>query len=82
MKADNGWRFDKHISIGHILTTVSVVVIALFWLTNIDKRVDLNTQAINSNSQRIERGEDRQSEQFNTILQRLDSIETFLRNRP
>ena len=79
---DTGWRFDKHISIGHILTTASVVVIALFWLTNIDKRVDLNTQAINTNSQRIERGEARQNEQFNTILNRLDSLDAFLRNRP
>ena len=78
---ENGWRFDKHISIGHIVTTLAVASTAMFWLANIDKRVDLNTQAINHNVGQIEKVEDRQSARFGEILNRLDRIETFLRER-
>lgn len=34
-----GWRFDKHISVGHIATTVIVVVSALWWAAKMEGRV-------------------------------------------
>jgi len=76
-----GWKIDKHISIGHIITTLAVAVTALFWLANIDKRVELNTLAINTANQRIDRADTRQNETLKQILQRLESIETFLRKQ-
>lgn len=79
--SDNGWHVDKRVSIGHIVTTTAVAVGVVMWLSNIDKRVELNTLALNNNSARIERAENRQNEQFGKILQRLDSIEAYLRNR-
>ena len=78
---ENGWHVDKRVSIGHIVTTTAVAVGVVMWLSNIDKRVELNTLALNNNSQRIERAETRQNEQFGKILQRLDSIEAYLRSR-
>ena len=77
----SGWHLDKRVSLGHLVTTLSVAVAAMLWLSSVDKRVDLNAQEISHNSDLIERSENRQAMRFGEILDRLDRIEAHLLSR-
>lgn len=62
-----GWHLDKRVSVGHIITTITVAGSIFLWLANIEKRVDLNEQAIRYNAGAIERNNA-------DILDRLDQL--------
>lgn len=36
------WILKKEVHVGHIVTTAVVFITAIMWLTDVDKRVDLN----------------------------------------
>jgi hypothetical protein len=55
-----GWHIDKKLSVGHLLTTLVVAVGAVFWLTNLDKRTEINTVSITTLEGRQDRMETRQ----------------------
>lgn len=40
------FHLDRSISIGHILTSISLLAAMFFWLNDMDKRVSSNTQNI------------------------------------
>lgn len=48
-----GFHLDKRISLGHIVTTISVSVAAALWMSKIDGKVDINTIRINGNTDTI-----------------------------
>lgn len=35
---DDRWRFDKHVSVGHIITTVAIIIGALSWGSRVESR--------------------------------------------
>ena len=39
------WHFDKSISVGHILTTVTIAVSVFFWAMRMDTRISLLEQS-------------------------------------
>lgn len=40
------WHLDKRLSIGHLVTTVSVAIGVILFFADVDKRVDQNTSEI------------------------------------
>ncbi len=75
---NSGFHIDRTISIGNILTLIVVAFTAFIWLTDIDKRVVLNTQSIDHHNDRLDRSERRNETQFKQILEKLDAIEERL----
>lgn len=41
-----GFHFDKTISIGHIISTLTFIIWGITWATSMDKRVEANTLQI------------------------------------
>ena len=70
-----GWHVDKRLSIGHIITTLTVAVAVIAWMQNLESRVELNKQAITFNAQAIDKNNEdvRQSLlQLIVMVQRLE----------
>lgn len=61
------WHLDRRVSIGHLLTTVAVAVSAVMWLTSIDTRVSLNSQSVDTVTQRVARIETRHAAALNDL---------------
>lgn len=34
-----GWMFDRHINLGYVMTALTLVISAIWWLVNIEKRI-------------------------------------------
>lgn len=66
-----GWHVDKRVSIGHIITTLTVAVSIVVWMMSLENRVGINTQAIENNRAWIERNNA-------DILDRLDAMTIVL----
>lgn len=75
MDNNGGWHLDKRLSWGHVLTTLGLVVSAIFMFTDLGTRVEINSNEIDHNADRIERVEDnisRQYEEIKSLLIRLE----------
>ncbi|WP_163833364.1 hypothetical protein [Spartinivicinus ruber] len=48
---DDRWHLDRKVSLGHIVTTAAVVISAVAFGSQMDKRIDLNASAINNMDQ-------------------------------
>ena len=71
MAEQNNWHMKKEINVAHIITTVALMVSGLWVLSDMDKRIAVNTQSINH--VQVQRKEDQQR-----IEKRLDSIDKKL----
>lgn len=49
----SGWEFDKKISIGHLLTTLTIAVGAFIWASRMEKRIEINSVKLDVNTSRI-----------------------------
>jgi len=76
--SNNGWHLRKEISIGHIVTTVTVAAGVLLAYADLDKRVSLNSQAINQASLAAEKQEQRSTQALKEINDALRRIEARL----
>ena len=56
------WHLEKKISVGHILTTMTIAISAVWWASSIEKRVEKNRQAITYLQER-----------HNELLRRIDA---------
>lgn len=73
--SEHGWHLRREISIGHLLTTVSVAA-AMFWFfADLDKRVSLNAQAISQMAIESQRAEERTDKALAEIKETLSRIE-------
>ena len=71
-----GWHLSKSVSITHILTTLTAVIAVLLFMTDIDKRVEVNSVKISqvtANDQVIKTEVRNLGE---TIVNKLDAMET------
>lgn len=63
------WHFKKEVSVGHIVTTVGWVILAIWWASQTDARLS----ALEARSDKFEAG-------FSEVPERLARIETTLIN--
>jgi hypothetical protein len=45
-----GMKFDNHVSIGHVFTTIGILVVGVYWASNIDNQIS----NLNGQDQRLE----------------------------
>lgn len=80
-----GWRFDRHVSIGHVVTTAVVIVSALWWAAKMEGRVVVLEQIDREMALRIDRELTRMDSSVERglarIEKRLDSIDGKLDNK-
>lgn len=74
----NGWHLRKEISVGHILTTLTVAGAAFIWMAELEKRVERNAVMVEAIGDRVTRAEDRTERQLERIHNTLVRIEAKL----
>lgn len=74
----NGWHLRKEISVGHILTTLTVAGAAFLWMAELEKRVERNAVMVQAIGERVTRTEDRTERQLERIHNALVRIEAKL----
>lgn len=72
------WKFDRHINVGHIITTAVVAATAIIAYVRLEGRVDLNADNISDNNRAIASSEQRQTQKFIEIKALLIRIEEKL----
>ena len=73
-----GWHLDKRVSVGHIVTTITVAIGLAVFLLRLESRVDINSQAITYNTERINDAEQRMKDDMTDIKGSLVRIEAKL----
>ncbi|MGB0662797.1 MAG: hypothetical protein ACPGMR_03300 [Pontibacterium sp.] len=73
-----GWHIDKSVSISQVLTVAIVLVSCLTFFSGMDKRIDINTQAIEQNKTNIDKQEDRVTKSLDSINSKLDQLSNML----
>jgi len=72
------WHIDKRLNIGHLITTLLVVVSMVTWFNTLETKVITNIQAIGFNTERIENQEAQQKQDRAEIMDSLLRIETHI----
>ena len=72
------WHIEKSVSIGHILTTISLLVALAGFVMTTNTKISLNEERINAISQRVERETLRTAQDQQQIRQSLQRIEDKL----
>lgn len=73
-----GWHLKKEIQFGHIITTLTVAVAALFYFTKIEQRIALVEQQIVQQHERDERQDKSVSEAMILLRQQLEKMDAKL----
>lgn len=76
---NKGFHLEKSVSVGHLLTTITLIIAALAWTSTVDKKLAIHdTQILNlEESDRLQRMEAQNSRaeilrQYQDISQKLD----------
>lgn len=72
------WHISKSFSIGHIITTLSVAVSAVVYISSIDHKIDVNTLKIQTNKELIAANYKNISATISRIDKRLETITNIL----
>lgn len=73
-----GWHLKKEIQFGHIITTATVAVAALFYFTKIEERIALVEQQIIVQHDRDDRQDKANGEALQLIRQQLEKMDAKL----
>lgn len=76
--ANNKWHLDKRVSVGHIITTVTMMSAVALWLLRLEGRVDLVDLRDEQMSNRIEQIDVDRVRRDNDIIRRLERIQDTL----
>ncbi len=79
-EASRQWHLDRSVSVGHLLTTFSIVIAGFWFIAGQEERISLNEQAIKTNQGRIERAEADQQRAIDKIDSKLDRIFEYIRD--
>ena len=80
-RRDKSWHLDKTISIGHILTTITVAGSLLVWGLSVDKRVAILEAASSHNTEAHKRMDDNLKDAVTRIEAAVVRVEVALRER-
>lgn len=80
------FHLDPSVSIGHIGTTVALLVGLLWWGASIDRRIELNAQSIDATQQWLEREikrADASDDRMRDSLARIEAkLDRYIENSP
>lgn len=68
------WHLEKNVSVGHIITTLTVVVAGVLYLAGVEKRVEMNSSELRHHTENIIRVEAAQKSQNAWISAKIDSM--------
>lgn len=74
MSEQNNWHMKKEINIAHIITTVALVVSGLWVLSDMDKRIAVNTQSISYVQKQRQEDQQRIEKHLDNINKKLDKL--------
>ena len=77
MDQKTGWHLEKSVSVGHIITTLSIAFSALWWASTVETRLAVNTQKIAAQDLSTKRQEDAAAvirQEFRADFDRLNKI--------
>lgn len=72
------WAIDKTVSVGHIISTIGLIVLLIAAWSNMTTKVETQGVRIDAVEQRINREADRQRQDMDQIRQSLNRIEDRL----
>lgn len=75
MQLGHGWQLDKRISIGHLLTTVTVIVTVVIWAGKIEGRIETNNVRITASEKAITELRTNNATQYAEIIRRLERLD-------
>ena len=70
-RASGGWHMSKSLSVSHLLGTIGIAVGFFTYLTGIEQDTVVNKMEIKSIAERMDRTDERHSEQFSEIKEML-----------
>lgn len=73
-----GWHLKKEIQFGHIITTLTVAVAALFYFTKIEQRIALVEQQIVQQRERDDRQDEAVADALVLLRQQLEKMDVKL----
>ena len=68
------WHMKKEVNVAHVITTLSLFVGGFWFLSGLDKRIEVNTKDIIYIQQQRAEDVKRQEKQFDRINSKLDKI--------
>ena len=72
------WHIKREIQLGHILTTLTVAVSAMFYITKLEQRIALIEQQVVSQHERDDRQDKATAEALLLLRSQLDRIDVKL----
>lgn len=73
-KVNGGWHMSKSLSVSHLFTTLAIAVGFFTYVTGIEQETVVNKMEIKSIAERMDRTDERHSEQFSEIKDMLKSL--------
>ena len=70
----NGWHMSKSLSVSHLLSTIAIAVGFFTYVTGIEQETVVNKMELKSLSERMDRTDERHSEQVSEIKDMLKSL--------
>lgn len=72
------WHIDKRVSVGHLITTITVVVAAIVWALRLEGRLDVTDVNVQNNTTAIRQARDDRAVQYGEIIRRLERLDSKL----
>ena len=69
-----GWHMSKSLRVSHLLSTIAIAVGFFTYVTGIEQETVVNKMELKSLSERMDRTDERHSEQFSEIKDMLKSL--------
>jgi hypothetical protein len=79
-RGNGGWHLSKSLSVSHLFTTVAIAIGFFTYLTGIEQETVVNRMELKSLSERMDRTDQRHSEQFVEIKDMLKSLTVKIDN--
>ena len=73
-RQNGGWDMSKRLSVSHLLSTIAIAVGFFTYVTGIEQETVVNKMELKSLSERMDRTDERHSEQFSEIKDMLKSL--------
>ncbi len=69
------WHLDKRVSVGHLSTTIVIVVTFMLWAMNLETSIKINEHGIIGNEKSVDRLDDVVNAQYQEIIRRLENLD-------
>jgi len=73
-----GWHLDKRVSIASLLMAATSILTVLFFVFQLDKKIDVNSVRITQNEKLIMQDRSERSLQYQEIIRRLEVLQSQL----